>query len=193
MVVERAEIDALLNAAPDHLRLWILLCSDLAIRSGTASRINPQQYSAEGQALHFVTKYRATLTLPVTDEIRELIAKCDMRSKVSFVRQLWRREPVHRGGRRPAEETPTARRLNVQFQQLCAKVGIPRRIIPHDLRRTTAVAMLEATHDIRDVQALLGHRSLPTTLWYLDHDIRPVQRTNLELIKRPSWRREETQ
>ena len=63
--------------------------------------------------------------------------------------------------------------------------------LPTPLRRTAAVAMLEYTRDVRDVQALLGHRNLPSTLWYLDHDLRPIKRSTLELLKRPAWRESE--
>jgi site-specific recombinase XerC len=52
--------------------------------------------------------------------------------------------------------------------------------------------MLELTRDIRDVQALLGHRSLQSTIWYLDHDLRPINRDNLEALKHPAWRKEHT-
>ena len=69
------------------------------------------------------------------------------------------------------------------IQFLSEDVGITRHIIPHDLRRTTAVGMLEATGDLRDVQALLGHRSLASTISYLDHDFSPINRATLELIK----------
>jgi site-specific recombinase XerC len=52
--------------------------------------------------------------------------------------------------------------------------------------------MLEQTHDIRDVQALLGHSDLGSTFWYLDHDARPVSRSILEMLKRPAWRKEKS-
>ena len=45
--------------------------------------------------------------------------------------------------------------------------------------------MLRYSGDVRDVQALLGHRSLQSTIWYLDHDLRPVSLDALETIKRP--------
>jgi integrase len=45
--------------------------------------------------------------------------------------------------------------------------------------------MYQQTGDIRTVQALLGHRSMASTIWYLDHDLMPVPRATLELIKRP--------
>lgn len=110
-----------------------------------------------------------------------------MRSSVPFVRQLWRRaNPGH--VREFGEESQLRRQLCAIRQSL----GITRRVTPHDLRRTAAVNMLEATGDLRDVQALLGHRSLQSTLWYLDHDLRPVKRSTLEMIKRPAWRKEQT-
>jgi len=43
--------------------------------------------------------------------------------------------------------------------------------------------MLDLTKDIRAVQALLGHRELATTLYYLDHRNTPVELGNLELAK----------
>jgi len=53
--------------------------------------------------------------------------------------------------------------------------------------------MLEATGDLRDVQAFLGHLSLHSTVIYLDHDLRPVKRHTLELIKRPRVEESEEQ
>ncbi len=173
------------------MRLWILLCSDLAIRSGTAERIGPENYDAAQGILRFTTKRKAHLTLPVTEEIRGLIEACDMHEPQSFVRQLWTRN-LSKGGHPINPRSTGADRLRVLFRTLCLENGITRRIVPHDLRRTTAVGMLEQTGDVRDVQALLGHRSLQSTIWYLDHDLRPVKRSNLEIIKRPAWRKEKT-
>jgi len=185
VTVQQSEIAALLDAAPTFLRLWILLCSDLAIRSGTAARLGPYQYDAAEQMLRFTTKRQARLALPVTEEIAELLALCDLRDPTSFVRQLWIRHPRSLG-RKPRADCTSADRLRILFRLLCKEQGITRRITPHDLRRTTAVGMLRLTHDVRDVQAILGHRSLQSTIWYLDHDLRPVPRHNLELIKRRS-------
>jgi hypothetical protein len=41
------------------------------------------------------------------------------------------------------------------------------------------------------VQAFLGHLSLHSTVIYLDHDLRPVKRHTLELIKMPRAESEE--
>ena len=122
------------------------------------------------------------LTMPLTDEIAVLIAQCDMRSRISFVRQLWLRK-ADRHGRGPQANTRTHDALAKAYNKLRDEVGVTRRVTPHDLRRTTAVAMYQQTRDLRDVQALLGHRSLQSTVWYLDHDLVPLQRATLEVIK----------
>jgi integrase len=191
ITARRAEIDALLEAAPDGLRLWLLLCSDLAIRSGTAAAIGPANYDPESAQLRFTTKHHAQMTMPVTEEIRDLIAKCDKDDPTPYARQLWQqgRAKQNRPLTSGFEKGGTLRR---HFRELCAEIGITRRITPHDMRRASAVSMLEQTHDVRDVQALLGHRNLTSTLWYLDHDLRPVKRATLELIKTAAWRKEQT-
>jgi len=184
ITAERDEIERLVSSAPPHLRLWILLCSDLAIRSGTAATIGPSHYYAQTGELRFTTKHGAKLMLPVTGAVRALIEQCNLQIDQPFTCQLWPR----RNGK-PFAPNPASGRLAAPlrqaFRKLCIAQGITRRIVPHDLRRTTAVAMLRHTHDVRDVQAILGHRSLQSTIWYLDHDLQPVQRVNLEAIKRP--------
>jgi len=185
------ERQAIMTAAPPHLRLWLLFCADLAIRSGTAARIDPSHYDANRRELRFTTKYGEHLTLPCTAEIVALINQCDPHSDYPFVRQLWAEDARHRWGRKPKLDPNDPSPLSKQFCTLRRSLGITRKLTPHDLRRTAAVHMLEATGDLRDVQALLGHRNLTSTLWYLDHDMRPVSRSVLERIKRPAWREQE--
>lgn len=180
-----------MRAAPSHLRLWILLCADLAIRSGTAARLGPADYDAERRDVRFTTKYGERLTLPCTAEVSALIHQCNLRDSTSFVRQLWARDAAAKHRRGPELESGDTSQLSAQFCRLRRKLGITRKLTPHDFRRTAAVHMLEATGDIRDVQALLGHRNLESTLWYLDHDLRPVSRSVLERIKRPAWREQQ--
>jgi len=190
-VASEAEKKALLTGAPPYLRLWLLLCSDLAIRSGTAARLAPQHYDAARQLLTFTTKYGARQTMPVTAEIAALIGRCNMADPEPFTLQLHRAE--HHKFATPADMTERNNQnaLQYNFRVLRRRLGITRSLTPHDFRRTTAVQLYRHTHDARDVQALLGHRSLASTIWYLDHDLRPVSRSVLELIKRPSAEREE--
>lgn len=44
VVARRDEIDAILRLCDKPMRLYVLLCSDLAMRSGTAMKIAPQMY-----------------------------------------------------------------------------------------------------------------------------------------------------
>jgi integrase len=194
VTVDRDDFERLLNALPPHAKLWLLLCSDLALRSGTAANVGPGQYQPQNRTLEITTKYKARLTLPVTEEIRALIEQCDMDNPQPFIRQLWQAAPRSKAGRRPykasltnpTKNTAIARTVRDKMREL----GITKWWTPHDLRRTTACAMYDQTHDLRDVQALLGHRNLASTIWYLDHRLRQVKRSNLELIKRPAWRKE---
>src|SRR6266704_2050850 len=52
-------------------------------------------------------------------------------------------------------------------------------LTPHDLRRTTANQVLNATGDLRDVQAYLGHENLRSTAHYIvpfgDRRVRELQ------------------
>jgi integrase len=72
----------------------------------------------------------------------------------------------------------------VRLCELRKRLGM-RRVTLHYHPRTTAAALLEYTHDVREVQALLGHKNLQSTFWYLDHAMRPIPRATLETIKRP--------
>jgi integrase len=168
------------------MRLWILLCSDLAIRSGTAAGLGGKHYDHETRTLRFTTKCGARMALPVTAEIEQAIARCDLHSTVPFVRQLW--TPGRQRGRRGVTKAiDTGETPRMTLRRLLKQAGITRRITAHDMRRATAVAVLDHTKDIREVQAVLGHTNLKSTLHYLDHDLRPVKRSLLETIKRPSW------
>lgn len=158
-----------IESAPPFLKCWLLLCSDLAMRSGTAARVCPAQYDRKAGTLTFRTKYEEALTMQVTDELRSLFG--ELTGRVPFVSQLHPQGGI------------TAFGLRTAFLRLKERVGVRRAVRPHDLRRTTAAKVYDMTSDLRIVQALLGHRSLQTTLHYLDHRNTPVPRNLLELVK----------
>lgn len=170
------------------MRLWLLFCADLAIRSGTAARLAPHQYNPEQRTLSFVTKWGEHLTLPTTAEIDALIARCDLTDPRPFCIQL----RAVRYGPTPTDVDRYSERFRIRFNRLKLAVGIRRRIVAHDLRRTAAVRLYQTTRDVRAVQALLGHQALTSTLWYLDHETTPVSRALLEEIKRADWSQEHT-
>lgn len=165
------ERTAVLAAASPAMRCFILLCSDMAIRSGTAVKIAPHHYNPERRELSFRTKFDTAQTLPVTTELAAIFASCKGNPATPYVSQL--------------SQAGHLRHTTVlnNFAKLRRKVGITRRVTPHDFRRTTAVATYEITKDLRVVQALLGHSELATTLHYLDHRNTPVGKSVLELAK----------
>jgi integrase len=151
------------------MRCWLLLCSDLAIRSGTAANLTPASYDREAGMLRFRTKYEATSCLPVTAELAVLLNRCEDQAR-PFVAQLSQRRSTYGS-------------LSVQFRRLRKLAGITRQITPHDLRRTTARDVYQISRDLRTVQALLGHADLAHTAYYLQDDMTPVLLASLELAK----------
>jgi integrase len=127
------------------------------------------------------------VTLPVTDEIRRMIERCNTEDGRPFVRQLWKDPRI----KPDTSDVNVALALSAATRRLRRRLGIDH-FHQHDLRRTTAVAMYKETYDIRDVQQLLGHGNLQSTVWYLAGAMNPVKRSTLEIIKRPAWRKERT-
>lgn len=172
------EKEMILRAASPSLRCFLLLCSDLAIRSGTAVTIAPQHYNRERNELSFTTKKGAAVTLQVTAELRRIFESAERcPSNTSYVAFLSTK--ARRKG------TISAASCVQTYNLLKRNLGIDRRFTPHDYRRTTAVRVLEVTGDIRQVQATLGHKRLRNTVHYLDHNLTKVSVATLELAKLP--------
>jgi integron integrase len=58
------------------------------------------------------------------------------------------------------------------------RAGIPKRVSPHTLRHTFATHLLQANYDIRQIQQMLGHGDVRTTMIYthtITSDLKPLQ------------------
>jgi integrase/recombinase XerC len=180
----RDQIQAIEDAASPALRLLLLMCSDLAIRSGTAVQLGPEHYDRQTRELRFTSKKGSKVNLTATRELAAFLDTCDPSDTRPFITQVRLANNPNAAARQqhPAVDPIILRR---ELKALRLELGITKRIIFHDLRRTTAVQLYRRTKDLRQVQALLGHRSMQATIWYLDHDLDPVNVADLEAIKQP--------
>ncbi len=154
------EIAEQLAAAEPGLRLYIMFCSDLAIRANTAMQMSEDDWDADAKVLRFTTKHNALVVLPVTERIAEMLAM------------------IHRYPH-PDRATPYVARLGGPNVRASPRASYRKKLIAlqrdlghktgtsHDYRRSAARRLYDRTKDLRLVQALLGHASLETTLHYL--------------------------
>jgi integrase len=171
VVATTAEREAIFRESPPHMQCLLHLCSDLAIRSGTAAKIGPQHYDEQNGLLTFRTKYGRSVTLPVSKPLSELFRLHATDVSVPYVVAL------NPSG---AASESAHRRM---FERIRKRAGVTRKLTYHDLRRTTAVRAYEITRDLRVVQALLGHKELAHTLYYLDHNATPVTPEVIETVR----------
>jgi len=71
----------------------------------------------------------------------------------------------------------SASSVRVRIQKLCQQKGISQRVYPHLMRHSFASHILEASHDLRAVQELLGHEHLKTTQIYTHLDFQQLAKT----------------
>jgi integrase len=187
----RAQIDALEAKASPALNLMLLMCSDLGIRSGTAVKLRPENYDRETGELRFSSKKGSKICLPVTEALREVLESLDRENPLPYLTQI-RVKTNPNAARNQEHEEMDPQVLRRELTDLLKQLGINKRLVLHDFRRSAAVALYRRTKDLRIVQAFLGHRSIQATIWYLDHELVPVDRADLEAIKKPfiAWRKE---
>lgn len=180
-IVTRDTIEKLLAAAPMHLRLFILLCSDMCLRSGTAVRISAADYDAESRSLLFVTKANAVVKLPCTRRIVALIEDAMLyqgERDTPLVQRLGGPNTKWRGHAYWAQLNTLRRYLGVEHFR------------SHDLRRSQARRLYDQTRDLRVVQSALGHSNLASTFHYLYPHLAEVTAEQLERASLPPQQEE---
>lgn len=78
----------------------------------------------------------------------------------------------------------TPQRVLRVMNKACAAVGMPR-LTPHRLRGTYATLLSERGVPIQDIQMILGHKDIRTTVGYLQSDMARVIRAQISLAE--SW------
>jgi integrase len=154
------ELRRLLAAAGAHMRLFVLLTWKLGLRHTAAFQVSPSTYDREHATILIHTKNDKRRTIPVTPDIAALLnAASDhagdlTESAVSILRRGGEGKPL----------SPTS--MQGAWHRLCKKAEVYN-LTPHDLRRTVANLVMQKTHDIRAVQAYLGHDNLASTCHYI--------------------------
>jgi integrase len=173
VVVPEVEFEQLLRVSPPSLEICLLLAHEAGLRSSAALNLARAQCDFDGNRVIGKTKGGTMYDLPMTARLRErLLWFCAAAQNPNE-----RLTAVYRTGRKPL--TPAGLRSEVRAAKLKAGLGSVKWTL-HDLRRTAARKLYAATGDIRKVQAMLGHKMLWTTCWYLGNAIQSVTAEDME-------------
>lgn len=110
--------------------------------------------------------------VPVADEVKNKVkyAERDWRWQYVFGSGVMRRDEAGRGMRWHCD----AGALSRVIRGACRQSGVAKRVTPHTFRHSFATHLLEAGYDVRQVQTLLGHEKLETTMVYTHVMNRPA-------------------
>ena len=163
-----AEVDALLEAAPDlRARALLELLYAAGLRVSEALGLDREDLSTDGGFVRVIGKGDKERLVPVGDIALDWLARwlAEGRPALLAVHHV---EPVRggplflgdRGGR-------LARQQAFAIVKAAARTaGLPAAVSPHTLRHSFATHLLEGGADLRIVQELLGHASISTTQLY---------------------------
>jgi integrase len=154
------------------LAAFLTIIMGHGLRFSEARRLARCHYNEHAGTITFRTKGDSENTLPVSSELAELFrtAPPSVVSTDPLISLI--------------AGTPVARTtVYKHWHRLKKDAGVNPSLRPHDLRRTIAVQTMDATLDMRVVQALLGHKNLATTALYLEHvDVEKMRKTLREVM-----------
>jgi integrase/recombinase XerD len=163
-----AEVDALLEAAPDlRARALLELLYAAGLRVSEAVGLDREDLSLEGGFVRVIGKGDRERLVPVGDVALDWLGRWLEEARPALL-ALHHVEPVRggplflgdRGGRLARQQAFAAVRASAR------RAGLTERVSPHTLRHSFATHLLEGGADLRIVQELLGHASISTTQLY---------------------------
>lgn len=110
--------------------------------------------------------------VPLPDSVANKVkyAERDWRWQYLFPSAVMRRNQTDRGFRWHTDPGALSRVITVA----CKRSGVGKRVTPHTFRHSFATHLLEHGYDVRQVQELLGHEKLETTMIYTHVMNRPA-------------------
>jgi len=163
-----AEVDALLEAAPDlRARALLELLYAAGLRVSEALGLDREDLSTDGGFVRVIGKGDKERLVPVGDIALDWLARWEAEGRPALL-ALAHVAPLRggplflgdRGGR-------LARQQAFAIVKAAARTaGLPAAVSPHTLRHSFATHLLEGGADLRIVQELLGHASISTTQLY---------------------------
>jgi integrase/recombinase XerD len=163
-----AEVDALLEAAPDlRARALLELLYAAGLRVSEALGLDREDLSTDGGFVRVIGKGDKERLVPVGDIALDWLARWEAEGRPALL-ALAHVAPLRggplflgdRGGR-------LARQQAFAIVKTAARTaGLPAAVSPHTLRHSFATHLLEGGADLRIVQELLGHASISTTQLY---------------------------
>jgi integrase/recombinase XerD len=163
-----AEVDALLEAAPDvRARALLELLYAAGLRVSEAVGLDREDLSLDGGFVRVIGKGDRERLVPVGDVALAWLGRWLEEARPALL-ALHHVEPVRggplfvgdRGGRLARQQAFAAVRAAAR------RAGLTERVSPHTLRHSFATHLLEGGADLRIVQELLGHASISTTQLY---------------------------
>ncbi len=165
-IFQHHQLAAMLAQAEPWLRVLITLMAALGLRHAEALDVRPAGFNPDRHIIRFKAKGGETQEMPTTEEVEAMFTNAPEGDPLAPLVELYRGKKV------------TQNTVWWAWARLKKKAGITDDLIPHDIRRTAAVAGYELTKDIRFVWQLLRHRNLSTTARYLEH-VNPSQLRSL--------------
>lgn len=156
-----------MSKAQFHTRVMLLLCYDAALRGGTAVQCAPKHIRNGRVRMH--TKFGDSVDVPLSPRLAAHLAIATFGLPPEVAQSVSTPYSALLFGR-----PYRLQQFENDFARLREATGI-QTLTLHDLRRSKARELYATTHDLRAVQSLLGHRSLRSTLHYLDAGVQPVE------------------
>jgi integrase len=164
------KVQALLRQAKPPMRLFILLCWQMALRFSEALAVTPNSFNPEDHTVTIRTKGGKVRTIEATRDVYDMLIVAKEAAGdpgQSCIAILNGGKEISPGG------------IRSMWWKHTKAAGVTE-LHPHDLRRTTATNIYRATHDLRAVQQYLGHDNMASTVHY----IAPLAREELAGLHR---------